>query len=110
VAAGLNIIDAEWEASSSLGAIPQFNKQNVIATQTATTVSVSGDLTNANIASTGSVIVDVIFFGPDGSPIGASQTEIDGVTLGQTVPFSVLYPQTGSINPPVNEVLVYGEK
>ncbi len=110
VSAGLSVAQVSWQASSSLGAIPQFTKENVVSGSTSSTVSVSGQLTNANLSATRYVFVDVIFNGADGSPIGASQTELDGVAPGQTVNFSVMYPQTGSIDPTESTVVVYGLK
>ncbi len=110
VSAGLAITQAYWQASSTLGDIPQFTKENIVRGGTSSTVSVSGQLTNANLSATRYVFVDAIFTGPDGSPIGASQTELDGVAPGQTVNFSVLYPQTGAIDPMKSQVVVYGLK
>jgi hypothetical protein len=110
VSAALVMTRAYWQASSTLGAVPQFSTENVTAQNGSTTVAVGGQLTNANIATTRYVVVDAIFLGPNGAPIGASQTEINNVSPGKTVGFSVMYPQTGSIDPSASTVLVYGLK
>ncbi len=110
VSAGLVLSNAYWQDTASLGAIPQFTKENVVSSNGSTTVSVSGQLTNGNIASTHYVFVDVIFTTSNGNPIGASVTILNNVGPGKTVDFSVSYPQTGAIDPSRNEVLVYGLK
>lgn len=110
VSADLFVKNAYWQASSSLGEVPHFASENVRAAQHSSTVSVGGQLTNSNIASTRYVFVDAIFLGPNGGPIGASKTELNNVGPQQTVNFSVLYPQTGAINPAAYKLFVYGLK
>jgi hypothetical protein len=110
VGAGLVITNPYWVASATLGSLPQFNTENIVTDAASSTVSVSGQIANANISTFRYVFVDVIFTGADGSPAGASQTEIDNVAPGNTVDFSVMYPQTGGINPAASRVLVYGLK
>ncbi len=110
VSAGLVLANAQWEDTASLGAIPQFTKENVTSSNGSTTVSVSGQLTNGNIALTRYVVVDVVFVTANGSPVGASETILNNVGPGKTVDFSVSYPQTGSIDPSKSDVLVYGLK
>lgn len=102
--------NVSWVPSATLGVAPQFSKQNVTTGGTSSTVSVSGRIANINIANFRYVYVDVIFVGADGSPAGASQTILNNVAPNKAVDFSVIYPQTGGINPAANEVLVYGLK
>ena len=106
----LSVKDAYWAATSTLGSIPAFTTENLTAGTTSSTVSVGGEITNANLSVTRYVFVDVIFVGTDGSPVGASQTELNNVAPDQTVGFSVSYPQTGSIDPTKSQVVVYGLK
>lgn len=106
----LSVKDAYWAATSSLGTIPAFTTENLTTGETSSTVSVSGEITNANLSVTSYVFVDVIFIGGDGSPVGASQTELNNVAPNQTVDFSVEYPQTGPIDPTKSQVVVYGIK
>lgn len=108
VATGFTIKDVYWVASSTLGALPQFSVQNIESGSASGTVSVSGQITNNAIATFQYVYVDVIFKGPDGGPVGATQTELNGVGPGQTADFSVSYPANASINPANNQILVYG--
>jgi hypothetical protein len=110
VSVGLVITNPSWAASASLGSLPQFSTENITTGATSSTVSVSGQVANANISTFRYLFVDVIFTGTNGSPAGASQTEIDNVAPGKTVDFSVMYPQTGGINPAASRVLVYGLK
>lgn len=108
VATGFSIDNVYWVASSTLGEIPQFSVQNTQSSETTSTVTVSGQITNQTIAAFQYVLVDVVFKGPSGSPVGATQTELNGLQPGQTVDFSVFYPANGSIDPSNNEVFVYG--
>ena len=108
--AGIAIANVYWVPSATLGALPQFSKENLSTGATSSTVSVSGQITNSNISTFRYVYVDVIFSGADGSPAGASQTVLNNIAPGNTVGFTVLYPQTGAINPAANQVLVYGLK
>jgi hypothetical protein len=110
VSAGVVISNSYWVPSATLGAPPQFNKENITTGATSSTVSVSGQITNSNISTFRYVYVDVLFKGADDSPAGASQTVLNNVGPNKTVDFSVLYPQTGAINPAANQVLVYGLK
>lgn len=110
VATGFTVSNVYWVASSTLGALPQFNVQNLQTGMTSTTASVSGQITNTAIATFQYVFVDVIFAGPDGSPVGATQTELNDVGPDQTVNFSASYPANAAINPANHQVLVYGIK
>jgi hypothetical protein len=110
--AALNITSVSWLASSTLGAVPmvaqgQFALQNIQANSASTTVSVGGQLTNSGIGSFAQVMVVVLFKDVNGDPIGASQTELDNVTGGETVNFSVIYPNESTIDPALNEILIY---
>ncbi len=110
ISAGIVISNVYWVTSATLGVAPQFSVENVTTNMASSTVSVSGQLTNSNIATFNYVYIDVIFTGSDGSPVAASQTELSNVAPNKTVDFSVLYPQTGGINPAANQILVYGLK
>jgi hypothetical protein len=110
--AALVVTSASWLASSTMGAISgipggQFALQNVQASVASTTVSVGGQLANTSIASFGQVFVVVLFNGQNGTPIGASQTELSDVAAGTTENFSVIYPNVQGINPALREILVY---
>lgn len=110
VSAGITITNPYWVSSSSLGLAPQFSQENVTATVTSSTVSVSGRISNVNIVTYRYVYVEVLFRGTDGNIAGASQTVLNNVAPGRSVDFSVSYPQTGAINPAASQVLVYGLK
>ncbi len=110
VATGFSLSNVYWVASSTLGATPQFSVQNTQSGETSSTVSVSGQITNATIAAFQYVLVDVVFKGPDGAPVGATETELNNVGPGQTADFSVFYPANAAIDPANNQVFVYGIK
>ncbi len=108
----LNIVSAVWIASGTMGSDPtvaggQFALENLDASAASTTVSVGGELTNTSIASYSQVFVVVLFKDVNGDIIGASQTELDNVTAGETANFSVIYPMEPNINPAVNQPIVY---
>jgi hypothetical protein len=110
--ARMNITSVAWLASSTLGANPgiasgQFGIQNIQAIIASTTVSVGGQLVNMGVASYEKVIVIVIFHDTNGSPLGASQTEIDNLKAGETTTFSVMYPAASNVNPALNQIIVY---
>ena len=108
--AALALGNVYWAPGASLGTAPMFTAENVVATSTADTISVSGQITNTNISTFRYVFVDVVFMGANGNPVGASESEIDNVAPGQAVDFSVFYPQTGGINPVSGQIFVYGLK
>ncbi|MDR3582140.1 MAG: hypothetical protein P4L67_02590 [Candidatus Pacebacteria bacterium] len=110
VGAGVSISNVYWVPSATLGALPQFSKENITTVMVTSPVSVSGQITNSNLSTFRYVYVDVIFLGADKRPIGASQTVLNDVAPNSTVDFSVLYPQTGAIDPTANQILVYGLK
>jgi len=110
--ATLAVTAAQWLPSSTIGAIPaigpgQFALQNIQTSVASATVSVGGQLVNSSVATYGQVVIMVIFKGPNGDPIGVSQTELDDVTAGSTNNFSVIYPNEPNINPALNQIVVY---
>ena len=97
-------MNVQWAASSTTGGVPQFAFQNVQAGVGSTTVSVSGQIVNDDVASFGSVLIIVVFKDDGGNPIGASQTEINDLAPGTTQNFTVIYPAVPGINPANNEI------
>lgn len=110
VGMGFTIKNVYWVSGDTLGALPMFAVQNQQVGMTSSTVSVSGQITNTAIAAFKYVFVDIIFKGPNGEPVGATQTEINNVGAGQTVDFSVSYPANAAINPANSQPFVYGLK
>ena len=108
--AALTISNPIWVPGSQLGPVPLLTTQNPQSSMTLSSVVVSGQITNADISTYRQVLVVVIFKGPNGAPVGASQTEIDNVVPGETTNFSVSYPVTTTINPANNSVFVYGTR
>jgi len=109
--AGLTVQNTDWVASSTMGNAPQFGNPLPVATTTrsSTTATVTGTLTNNDVSSFAPVYIVAIFYGAAGTPIGASQAQLDAVAPGQTEPFSVSYPVAASstINPALTKVYGY---
>lgn len=103
----LNIRDASWAASSTMGIVPQFAFQNIQPHAGSTTISVSGQIINNDIASFATVLIITVFKDGSGNPIGASQTEIDHFAPNTTQNFSVIYPAVPGVNPANNEIVAY---
>jgi hypothetical protein len=97
-----------WAATSSLGAVPQLTVGNISTQVGSSTVVATGELTNNDTATFENVLVVAIFKDAQNNPIGASQTEIDEITPGQSEVFSVSYPATAvaGINPAATEIEV----
>jgi len=104
----LDVSNVQWVTSSSMGALPQFAFTNLQAQTGPATVSVSGQMTNDDVASFSAVFVIAVFKDANGNPLGASQTEIDRVAPNAAENFSVIYPAVPGINPANNELEAYG--
>lgn len=100
---------SEWVKSSDFGTAPQFVFQNVGAgTVSSGTIGVSGALINKDASAFDKVTVVAIFKDIAGTPVGASQTELDNVAANGTYDFSVTYPATQGVNFAATEVAAYG--
>ena len=99
-----------WIASSTFGASPQLAVQN-ISTQIGTSTAIAGgQLVDQDTAGFNNIFIIAIFKNAQGNPIGASQTELDSISPGQTENFSVSYPAIAGINPSATEVEAYAER
>jgi len=107
---GLIITNVRWISGSALGIVPDFTFQNMEIGSSSSTVSVGGEIANKDIVSFAHVYIVGIWKGPDGTPIGASETKIDGLGAGTTADFSVIYPAVPGIDPASNQVFAYGLK
>lgn len=104
----LDVKNVQWVSSSSMGMVPQFAFTNVATKTGSTTVSVNGQMTDNDVAPFSAVLIVAVFKDGGGTPIGASQTEIDNVAPGTAQNFSVIYPAAAGINPADNELEAYG--
>ncbi|HVN26027.1 MAG TPA: FxLYD domain-containing protein [Candidatus Paceibacterota bacterium] len=105
--ASFDISNVQWVSSSSIGAVPRFSFSDVQAATGTAVVSVSGRITNNDIAAFRDVTVVVIFKDGAGNPAGASETELDSLAPGESAPFTVSYPAVPGVNPAVNELDAY---
>jgi hypothetical protein len=103
----LDLSNVQWVQSSSIGSVPQFAFENIETQTNSSTVSISGQVTNNDIAAFGEVLIVAVFKDASGNPIGASQTEIDNFAANSTQSFSVIYPAAPGINPANNELEAY---
>jgi hypothetical protein len=110
VKADLTITNANWVTSSSISASPQIAVQNiltVIGSSTPAIAFTTGQLVNNDTASIGTILLVAVFKDANGNPIGASQTELNGIAPDATENFSVSYPAVPGINPVATEVEAY---
>ena len=94
VASGtITIGNVQWLDASHMGPSPAFSFTNVTYTPGQNGfVTVSGNITNGSVSSYAPVIIDAVFKDAFGTPVGASQTQIDSLAAGATQPFSISYP------------------
>jgi len=101
-------MDPEWAKSSDLGVPPQFVFQNVGTGMVSSgTIGVSGTITNEDASAFDNVTVTAVFKDGAGTPVGASQTELDNVAANGTYNFSVIYPATQNIDLTATEIEAY---
>lgn len=111
--AALVIENPTWVPAGAMGLIPLFGNGRgaplpiTDVAVTSSTVTVSGALTDRDIATFTNVLVVAIFYDASGNPIGASQTVIDSITPNETRNFSVMYPWMPNINPALTKAFAY---
>jgi hypothetical protein len=106
----LTVTNANWIASSSVGPAPQVMVQNVLTSIGSSTPAIalaSGQLVNNDTVTIGQVLIVAVFKDSNGSPIGASQTEVGSIAPGAVQNFSVSYPAIAGINLAETEVEAY---
>lgn len=112
-AANANIMIAsgtQWVASSTMGSVPQFTFQNLVTQEVSSdTVAASANLVNGQQIPFAQVFIVAIFKNANGTPVGVSQTEVDNVSAGGSVPVSVLYPAVPGIDASNTEMDAYAE-
>ena len=105
----LTAINPEWIKGSDFGSAPQFvfrNKETKI--MSSSTIGVSGTVTNEDVGAFSKITIIAIFKNAEGSPIGASQTELDNIAANGTYDFSVMYPSVQNVDLAATEVEAYG--
>ncbi len=97
--AALTVAPPQWVPASAMGIIPQFSLQNLgPGPSTSSTVSVEGSLKDGDLSSFANILVVALFYDRYNAVAGASQTVVDQIAPGETVPFSVLYPASATID------------
>lgn len=91
--ADITISNIQWVPASQMGLVPQFAFTNVMSAAGANGyATVSGDITDRDVSSFQNVLIVAIFKDAAGTPIGASQTELDSLAPSATQSFSISYP------------------
>jgi len=105
----LTAVNPEWIKGSDFGAAPQFVFRNEeTKTMSSSTIGVSGTVTNEDVSAFNKITVVAIFKDAEGSPVGASQTELDNIAANGTYDFSVIYPSVQNVDLTATEVEAYG--
>ena len=87
------VSNVQWISASLMGQPPQFAFTNVTdAVDANGYVDVSGNITDRDVASFNDILIAAVFKTAAGTPIGASQTQINSLTPGATQNFSISYP------------------
>lgn len=109
--ADIAISNTQWVPAEQMGLEPQFtftNQQDVASANGY--VTVSGDVTDRDVASFSHVIILAIFKNAAEAPIGASQTELDSIAPGDTQHFSITYPALPDENISATDFKAYAER
>jgi hypothetical protein len=109
--ADIAISNVQWVSASQMGAAPQFaftNIENVAGTNGL--VTVGGDITDRDISSFSNIVVVAVFKDAAGTPVGASQTELDALTPGETQNFSISYPLVPNEDISATEIEAYAAR
>jgi hypothetical protein len=109
--ASLTITNVSWVPAGTLGSVPDFNNENqptvTGVTISSSTIAVSGELTDDDVADFTNVLVIAVFKDANGNAVGASQTIIDNIVPGQTQNFTVMYPATPIIDSALTQLYAY---
>ncbi len=107
--ASLVIQNPAWTPAATLGLVPQFGNPLTITggTVSSSTATVTGRITDGDVSSFTNILIVAIFYGVDGNPVGASQTELDAIAPNQTESFSVMYPAVPNMDPSLTKAYAY---
>lgn len=107
--ASLAIRNPEWVPAATMGLVPQFGNPLPVTGSaiTSSTITVTGALTDGDVSAFQNVMIVAIFYGANGIPIGASETELNGIAPSQTETFSVSYPAVPNANPLLTKIYAY---
>ena len=109
--ASISLSGVQWVAASEMGQPPQFSFSNITTAPAPNNfMTVSGNITNLDASSFGTVLIGAIFKDAAGTPVGASQTEVNSLAPGGTLPFSISYPLMPNENVGATQLVGYGER
>ena len=109
--ASIAISNMSWIAASQMGAPPKFSFSNIVTSPApGNFMTVSGNITNLDASSFGTVLIGAIFKDAAGTPVGASQTEVNSLAPGATQPFSISYPLMPNEDVGATQLVGYGER
>jgi len=99
-----------WVATSTFGGVPALAVENVATRVGSSTAVAAGNLVDNDIDSFSDIVIIAVFKDAAGDPVGASQTEVDGIAPNQIEPFAVIYPALADIDPAATEVEAYAAR
>jgi hypothetical protein len=109
--ADIAVSDIQWVPAAQIGFVPQFAFTNITSAASANGyAAVSGNITDRDVSSFQNIIIVAIFKNAAGTPIGASQTELDSLAPGGTQSFSISYPLLPDENISATELHAYAER
>jgi hypothetical protein len=109
--ADIVISNIQWVPASQMGLAPQFAFTNLTsAAGMSGSVTVGGNITDRDVSSFRNIVIVAIFKDAARIPIGASQTELDSLSPGETQIFSISYPLLPNENISATEFHAYAER
>ena len=97
----------------AMGAVPQLvNPPGAPlpitgVTVTSSTVTVTGQVIDGDVAAFHHILVVAVFYDANGDPVGASQTVLDSIVPSQAESFSVSYPAVPNVDPALTKAFAY---
>lgn len=109
--ADIAVSNIQWMPASQMGSAPKFaftNIENIAGANGL--VSVSGNITDRDVSSFSNIIIVAVFKDAAGTPVGASQTELDALAPGETQNFSISYPLVPNEDISATDIEAYAER
>ncbi len=109
--AEITVENVQWVPAAQMGLVPKLAFTNVTSVAgTDGYIVVSGNLTNRDVALFHNIVAVAIFKNAAGTPIGASETQLDVLSPGATQNFSISYPLLPNENVSATELKAYAKR
>ncbi len=106
----LSIGSTTWVNPSALGGVPKLAFQNVSTVIAGGTTATTGEITDQDISSFNNIFIIAVFENASGTPIGASQTELNSIAPDQLESFSIMYPALPNADAAHTQLFVYAAR